>query len=252
MHVPRSHGQIPLWDDEITEAKLRIRVRLTAPDAAGLQMRWDHLRRTMGLGRNEGLTIRRESGNPDNPVVTSTFAQLENMSEPDFWCAINMVHVDMIFNIPSGRWESIQTVDYTFTNYSSPQNVPFVAQSTAPHVSLLVRIQGPFNTANAWVRLFDRTNNTGIHLQAQTTFTGSQWLLYDDQSRRMWLNDSNDFNARDTPLTGFIIRSMNAGFLSMVPNPSFVIGQSTAQIQASRSANAGSSITTLRGRRTFI
>jgi hypothetical protein len=252
LRIPRMHGQIALWDDELTEAKLRIRVRVTGSNAADLQMRWDHLRRTMGTGRNAGLTIRRESGTATNPTVTSTFAQLETMSEPDFYCPTNMVDTEIIFNIPSGRWESIQSFDYTFTNYSTAQNVPFVAQSTAPHVSLLVRLRGPFTANNAWVRLFDETNNTAIHIRPNTTFTADQWVIYDDQTRRMWLNDTDDFDARQTPLGGAYVTSLESGFLSLVPNPSFQIGQSTSQIRCSRSGSANQVQVTLRGRRSFI
>lgn len=251
LHIPRMHGQVPLWDDELRETKVRFRVRIRDNDPVQLQSKWEHLRRLMWVGSKQGLTVRRESGVSPTPQVTSTFAQLETMTEPDFWCAAGIVDTDIILNIPSGRWQSIETFDYTFSSYGTPQNVPFVTESTAPNDNFVARIAGPFDTTGAWVRIFDEVSRTGTHIQPNVVVAPGQWLIFERDSLRLWRNSTDDFDAREV-LMNPIIRTMNGGPVTLVPEPSFTLGSSSSTVRVNRSVNANTTITTIRGRRTYI
>ena len=251
LRIPRMHGQVPLWNDELTETKILFRVRIRDEDPTQLQYKWEHLRRLMWTGSNQGITVRRESGVSPTPQVTSTFAQLETMSEPDFWCAAGIVDTDIILNIPSGRWQSIETFDYTFNNYSSPQNIAFVNESTAPNDNFVARIAGPFNTTGAWVRIFDEVSRTGIQIQPNEIVAAGQWLIYERATNRMWRNNNDDFDARQA-LMRPVIRTLRGGPVTLVPEPSFTLGSSISAVRMSRSVNANTTITTIRGRRTYI
>lgn len=251
LNVPRLHGQVPLWDDELTQTKIFFRVRIFDQDPNQLQFKWEHLRSLMWTGSNQGLTVRRESGISPTPQVTSTFAQLETMTQPDFWCSTGLVHTDIILNCPSGRWQSIETFEHTFTTFSTPVEVDFVSESTAPNTNVLIRVQGPFTSDNAWIRVMDRTSRTGVHVQPGVQFTASEYVLVDLDAYRMWLNDTDDFNARQTELNPGL-RTLNGGLLSLVPIPSFDIDERSSAIEQTRSVNAVNSVVTLQGRRTYI
>lgn len=249
--VPRMHGQVPLWDDELDAAKLSLRVRITDPDPEQLQAKWEHLRALMWTGSNQGLTIRRESGTQPTPQVTSAFAQLESMTQPDFWCAAGIVDTVMLFNIPSGRWQSIETFEETLSTAQSGQQLDFVNESTAPNTNMLFRFQGPITASNAWVEAHDETNQTGFRILPGTEIFANEYVLVDPQNYQAWRNTSDDFDAREVDISsGLRVRGMN--MITLVSIPSFQIGVRTSNIRTARSVSAVDATLVVQGRRTYI
>lgn len=249
--VPRMHGEVPLWDDELDAAKLSLRVRISDPDPEQLQFKWEHLRALMWTGSNQGLTIRRESGTQPTPQVTSTFGQLETMTQPDFWCAAGMVDTVMLFNIPSGRWQSIEIFEESLDTNTSSQELDFVNESTAPNTNMLFRFQGPITASNAWNEAHDDTNQTGFRILPGQTVASDEYVLVDPQNYKAWLNTVSDFDARHTDISsGLHVRGMN--MISLVSIPSFQIGVRTSNIRTARSASATDTTLVVQGRRTYI
>lgn len=251
LNVPHLHGQVPLWNDELTETKLYFRVRVKGSTPAELQYRWEHLRSLMWTGSNQGLTIRRVIGEGPTAQITSTFAQLETMSRPDFYCAAGMIDVDFILNCPSGRWQSIESFTFDFPTTSVAYDIPFVSESTAPNTNPLIRIRGPFTSNTAWIRLTDQTSRTGVHVQPGVQFNNTQYVVVDLEQYRMWLNTTDDFDAREQEISGQL-RTLRGGLLSLVPIPSFDIDQRSSAVVWTRSVNAVNSAVSIRGRRTYI
>lgn len=252
LRIPNFHGQVPLWNDELTETKLLFKVRLRDEDPLGLQAKWEHLRALMWTGSNRGLTVRRViTGSGSTQQITSTFAQLETMNQPDFWCAVGMIDVVFILNAPSGRWQSIQTFEYTFPN-ANPQVVPFVSESTAPNTDVLIRIGPGLTTAGAWVEVTDLTSRTGVQIFPNRT-TSFSYVLVDMATRRVWLNNDDSFDAREQEITSSAtLRTVLGGNLSLVPIPSFNPQARSSSVKMRRSTGAASVSVALQGRRTYI
>lgn len=248
LEIPRMHGQIPMWDDELPSAKLTLRVRISGDTPTILENRWQHLRALMWTGSNTGLTIRREI----NGHLHYCFAQLENMTEPDFWCAAGIVDTTMLLNIPSGRWESVQVYEEAFpTQLSTGFSLGFVSQSTAPVTDALIRYQGPYSSDGAWTEFYDDTTQTGFRISPGQTLSSSQYIIVDLGQFRAWINDTNDWNARQVEITPGL-RPLLRGILSLVSVPSFQINVRTNASRTMRSASANTTIGTIRGRRSFI
>lgn len=242
---PGMHGQIPMWDDELQPQKLTLRVRIKDDDPDQLQFKWEHLRALMWTGSNQGLTIRRDSSGQ----VTSTFGQLEVMSEPDFYCAAGIADTTILFNIPSGRWQSIETFEQAITTTNT--SVTFAEESTAPITNMLVRVQGPFETTGAWIELHDDTNQTGFRILPGQITTAGQYVLVDPQNYKAWLNSTSDWDARETDISSGL-RVLNNGMWTMVSIPSFQIGVRTNATRRVRSVSAVNTVITVQGRRTYI
>jgi hypothetical protein len=247
--VPRMHGQVPLWDDELDAAKLALRVRIKDTDPEQLQFKWEHLRALMWTGSNQGLTVRRESGVSGSQQITSTFAQLESMTEPDFFCAAGIVDTVIMLNIPSGRWQSIQTFEQTLT--TTNQSVAFAAESTAPVSNMLVRVQGPLSSTGAWVEVHDETSQTGFRILPGLIIDDTEYILVDPENFRAWHNTTDDWDAEETDVSGGL-EARNMGMLTMVSIPSFQLGVRTNDTRRVRSVGATATTIVVRGRRTYI
>lgn len=249
LEIPRMHGQVPMWDDELGPAKLLLRVRIQDEDPAQLELKWQHLRALMWTGSNTGLTVRREI----NSELHYAFAQLENMTEPDFYCAAGMIDVDILLNIPYGRWESVQVYEQNFTTNSGTSGISFdfVAQSTAPVSRVLVRFGGGISQANGWVELHDDTSLTGFRMTPGSVVSPSEYVLVDVEQGRAWINTTSDWDARQTEITPGL-RPLRRGMLSLVSVPSFQMGVRTNNARSFRSASATTTTGTIQGRRTYL
>jgi len=247
LEIPRVHGQVPLWDDPLSAQKLTLKVRIEDSDPDQLRQKWEHLRALMWTGSNRGLTIRRVMAGQ----VTSTFGQLETMSEPDFWLARGMIDVVMLFNIPSGRWESIQTYEHLLPVNEEEVHIPFVARSTAPVSNALFRISGPVGQ-NFVLSVMDNTTGTGFRINRTEHVSFGEYLLVDPANFELWNNEDDpswetrlwDEHENLIPLG----RSM----LDMVSVPGFQVGNRSTNISVSgTNFNPGSTLW-IRGRETYI
>lgn len=247
LELPHMHGQVPLWDDPLSAQKLTLKVRIEDPDPAGLQQKWEHLRSLMWTGSNRGLTIRRVMAGQ----VTSAFGQLETMNEPDFWLARGMIDVVMLFNIPYGRWQSIESYEHELEpTQGKTVEVPFVADSTAPVTDALFRVEGP--TQSNWsFSIEDRTSRTGFSLNVNDPLDEGEYVIVDPGNYSVWYNgDDPSWDARDVSYHRNMIPRDN-GALSMVSIPSLKIGERTTDI-FKWSFNIVGAKTLVRGRKTYI
>lgn len=244
-YIPRQNGQLPLWDDELSAQKLALRVRITDTDPEQLQSKWEHLRGLMWVGSNRGLTIRRESGTQ----VTSCFAQIETMSEPDFWCASGIVDTMMIFNIPYGRWQSVQTYEEELNSNQEDQQLDFVNNSTAPLNDVLFRFQGPAGTPWA-AEVWDKTTQTGFSLSGMQGLNSNQYVIVDPLTQRAFRNGTDSsWEARDQNISQFMSPILG-GMLQLVSIPGFQLGNRTSNVSTWTNA-AGISLMA-QGRRNYI
>lgn len=246
IEITGMHGQVPMWNDELSAQKLTLRVRIRDQDPAGLQAKWEHLRGLMWTGSNQGLTIRRVVGTQ----VTSAFGQLESMTEPDFWCAAGMIDTVILLNIPYGRWQSIETYEQALSTNTLNQQVDFVRNSTAPVTNMLFRIQGPVTTTGGWVDVRDGSSQTGFRVMPGVV-SSSQYVIVDPENYKAWVNNSSSFTARETDVSQTLI-PVEKGMLVMVSNPTFVINGRTNDTDVTRSTGATSTTMVIQGRRTYI
>lgn len=246
LEIPRTHGQIPLWDDPLSAQKLTLKVRIEDPDPAGLQQKWEHLRSLMWTGANRGLTIRRVMADQ----VTSAFGQLETMNEPDFWLARGMIDVVMLFNIPYGRWQSVQTYEQELELNVESADIPFVSESTGPVTDALFRITGP--TSEDWrLRVVDNTSSTGFTMERYDPLEEGQYVVLDPGMYHAWRTDGDpSWDVRYEMLHRYF-RPYDKGMLAMVSVPGLNVGQRTTNISIS-SSNMGDSVLEIRGRKTYI
>lgn len=245
---PGMHGQIPLWNDELQPQKLTLRVRIRDDDPSQLQFKWEHLRALMWTGSNQGLTIRRDSAGQ----VTSTFGQLEAMSEPAFWCAAGMVDTTILLNIPSGRWQSINTFEESLDTSMEDQSLDFVNEGTAPNTNPLFRFQGPWTSSGAWNRVRDMTSQTGFWIfPGSGSLTSDDYVIVDPANYKAWLNTTDDWDAREFDISSGLESDLN-GMLSLVNVPTFQIGVRDGSITTNRSASASDTELVVQGRKTYI
>lgn len=246
VEIPGMHGQLPLWDDELSAQKLTLKVRIQDRDPAQLQAKWEHLRALMWTGSNTGLTVRRVMGEQ----VTSCFAQLEAMDEPEFWSAAGMVDTVILLNIPYGRWEDIHTEEQQLPVSGDNIQIPFVAESTAPISGALIRVEGP-TSSNYSLRIRDETNQTGFHLSSSSYIQSDYFVLIDLETGQVWDNeDDPSWDARNHNISSRITPYGN-GMLRLVSNPGFQLNSRTTNVSILSSGMSGATIT-IQGRRTYL
>lgn len=247
LEIPLMHGQVPLWDDPLPAQKLTLKVRIEDSQPDMLRQKWEHLRALMWTGANRGLTIRRVMAGQ----VTSAFGQLETMSEPDFWLARGMVDVVMVFNIPYGRWESIQTQEVDLPLNGQEVQIPFVAESTGPITNMLFQVKGP--TATEWsLTVRDETSRTGFVLARYEHIPTDDYWVVDPENYRAWDNQTDsDWNARHEDRSTYL-RPLGVSMLQLVSVPSFQVGNRSTNITISSTGFTSGSYLKVRGRATYI
>lgn len=245
--VPNMHGEVPMWNDPLDTTTLALRVRISDPSPEGLQQKWHYLRSLCRTGSNNPVTIRRLSG--DNEV-TSTFAQLQSMDTPDFYCAAGMVTTTMLFHIPSGRWEDINDEIVQLAIPGADQEVPFASESSGPITNLLVQVKGPLTR----VIVRDNTNDTGVEWRAFgaiTDIASDEYLLIDCANFEARRNTTDAWDEVGEGVTARLLTVGN-GMLTLVPQPSFVIGDSTSSVTVTAAGHSAATEIRIRGRRTYI
>lgn len=242
IEVPRRHGEIPAWNDPIDTRLLTLNIEVRGDTHTELEERWNHLRSLAGLGINRPVTIQRVS----DFGTTSTFAQLQNMSNAVFYHPRHIAQTTMLFHIPSGRWEDVNASEQELSIPGTEQNVVFAAESTAPVNNVLLRAQGPLST----LTVFDTTNDTGFTWGGEDPIPSGEYLLIDCADFEAWHNTSSDFDAEDTDVSRWL-STVGNGMLTLVPLTSFTIGDSINSTTVEVTGDGAGTELHIRGRRTY-
>lgn len=239
LSVPRMHGTVPVWQVGMESSSIIFRVRITGATDTELNTRWNALVRQLGVGANRPvlLTRTRATSGSTNGRVTTAFAQLASIEQPDFSCAAGYVTTTIVFNIPSGRWAGAWTEE---TLTFGTQVADIAADGTMPITDAMVRVKGPINSLS----VFDNVSQTGFTWSG-ANITTDQWLLVDMQSFTAWAKNDAGYDLNDTNVSA-LLRSTGLGWLALVPGLSG--DTSASSITVTGGGTSGATVATLRAR----
>lgn len=241
--IPGVHGEIPAWNDPLPPVLLTFNIEINGTDSQDLEVKWNHLRTLCRLGGNQPVTVQRTT----EGSTVATYAQLQSMTEPDFFCAVNKVKTVMMFHVPSGRWETITATEQELAIPGGNQNIVFAAESTRPITNAQFRVAGPL----ASIEIRDNTNDTGFVWGGQFPVQTGRYLIVNCGSYTAWLNEDEEWDTTHQDVSRWLSTSGN-GMLSLVPSPSFVIGNHTNDVTVTAFGTAGNTQLYVRGRRTYV
>lgn len=240
--IPGVHGEIPSWNDPLSPTLLTFNVEINGTDSADLEAKWNHLRMLCRLGGNQPVTIQRTTAS----ATVAAYGQLQTMSEPDFFCAVNKVKTVMMFHMPTGRWETVAADEQELAIPGGEQNIVIAAQSTRAITNAQFLVTGPL----ASIEVRDNTNDTGFVWGGAIPVVTGEYLIVNCGSYTAWINDNDDWESTQQDVSRWLSTSGN-GMLSLVPAPSFVIGSATNNVTVTAFGTSSNTQLHVRGRRTY-
>ena len=242
--VPTMHGEIPAWNDPLDATQVSVRVRIRDDDPAELERKWIYLRALCMTGQNNPVTLRRETQDHN----AFAYVQLLTMSEPDFYCAAGIVDTVIVFHNPFGRWQDAATpIDQTLSIPGAQQIVVAAMESSAPVTNALFRVRGPL----ASITIRNPYNDTGLSWFAPVALTDSQWAIIDCENYQVWVNNTDDWDARQADISRTLLTEGN-GMLSLTSIPSLTIGDNSNLTAVSASGATANTELVVRARRTYL